>query len=156
LAASLGAPYVELDSIFHQPHWTELPTEEFRRRVADVAAGDEWVIDGNYTAVRDLVWARADAVIWFDLPRPLVMRRVILRTLRRALTRQELWNGNREPLTNFYRLDPEQNIIRWTWVMHPDYVARYAAAMADASNARLRFIRLRSPAEVAAFLADLA
>jgi hypothetical protein len=74
---------------------------------------------------------------------------------RRAMTREELWNGNREPLTNFYRLDPEQNIIRWTWVMHPDYVARYTAALADASNAHLQFIRLRSPTEVAAFLAAL-
>jgi adenylate kinase family enzyme len=155
LAASLGAPYVELDSIFHQSGWTDLATDEFRRRVTDLVAGDAWVIDGNYSAVRDLVWARADTVVWFDLPRPLVMRRVILRTLRRAVTRQELWNGNREPLTNFYRLDPEHNIIRWTWVMHPNYVTRYAAAMADPSNARLQFIRVRSPAEVAAFLATL-
>jgi adenylate kinase family enzyme len=152
LAASLGAPYVELDSIFHQPGWSELPTDEFRRRVAELVAGETWVTDGNYTAVRDLVWARADTVIWFDLPRPLVMRRVILRTLRRALTRQELWNGNCEPLTNFYRLDPEQNIIRWTWVMHCAYVARYSAAMADEANAHLHFIRLRSETEVAAFL----
>ena len=155
LAASLGAPYVELDSIFHQPGWTELATEDFRSHVADVVAGDAWVIDGNYTAVRDLVWHRADTVIWLDLPRPLVMRRVVFRTLRRALTRQELWNGNREPLTNFYRLDPEQNIIRWSWVMHPRYIADYTAAMADPSNAHLRFIRLRSKAEIAGLFASL-
>jgi adenylate kinase family enzyme len=58
LAARLGAPFVELDSIFHQPGWTELPRDEFRARVGALAAGEEWVIDGNYTAVRDLVWAR--------------------------------------------------------------------------------------------------
>jgi len=155
MAESLGTGYLELDSIFHQPGWTELATEEFRRRVAEVVAGDAWVIDGNYTAVRDLVWQRADTVVWLDLPRPLVMRRVVVRTLRRAVLRQELWNGNREPLTNFYRLDPEQNIIRWSWVMHPGYVARYTAAMADPGHAHLRFIRLRSPAEITAFLASL-
>jgi len=155
IAGSLGAPYVELDSIFHQPGWTELPPAEFRRRVADLVGGDAWVVDGNYRAVRDLVWARADTVVWLDLPRPLVLRRVVLRTLRRALTRRELWNGNREPLSNFYRLDPERNIIRWTWVMHPTYVARYSAALADPAHAHLRFVRLRSPAEIAAFLASL-
>lgn len=155
LAESLGTDCVELDSIFHQPGWTELATEEFRRRVADVVAGDAWVIDGNYSAVRDLVWQRADTVVWLDLPRGLVMRRVVLRTLRRAVTRQTLWNGNREPLTNFYRLDPERNIIRWSWAMHPTYVTRYTAAMADPGNAHLRFIRLRSPAEVAALLDSL-
>jgi hypothetical protein len=48
-----------------------------------------------------------------------------------------------------------RNIIRWTWVTHPDYLARYNAAMTDHANAHLRFIRLRSAAEVAAFLASL-
>jgi adenylate kinase family enzyme len=153
LAASLGTGYVELDSIFHQPGWTELPTDEFRRRVAAVVEGETWVVDGNYTAVRDLVWDRADTIVWLDLPRRLVIRRVVARTLRRAVTRQQLWNGNREPLSNVYRLDPERNIIRWSWLMHPDYTARYTAAMADPSRAHLRFIRLRSPAEIAAFLA---
>ncbi|HVW33099.1 MAG TPA: shikimate kinase [Acidimicrobiia bacterium] len=153
LAASLDAPYVELDGLFHQPGWTELPAGEFRRAVGDIVARDRWVVDGNYSTVRDLVWARADTVVWLDLPRPLVVRRVVARTLRRAMTRQVLWNGNREPLTNFYRLDPERNIIRWAWTMHPNYLARYEAAMADAAQAHLRFVRLRAPAEVSAFLA---
>lgn len=70
LAARLGVPYVELDSIFHQPGWAELPRHEFRARVGALVGGDTWVIDGNYTAVRDLVWARADTVVWIDLPVP--------------------------------------------------------------------------------------
>jgi hypothetical protein len=91
--------------------------------------------------------------VWLDLPRGLVMRRVILRTVRRALTRERLWNGNREPLTNFYRMDPEKNIIRWAWVKHAGYVERYGAAMHDPAYAHLRFLRLRTPKEVDAFLA---
>jgi hypothetical protein len=82
-----------------------------------------------------------------------VMRRVILRTLRRAVTRQALWNGNREPLTNFYRLDPQQNIISWTWVKYATYFERYEAAMHDPANDRLRFVRLRAPHEIHGFLA---
>ena len=84
--------------MFHQPGWEPLPEDEFRRVVEAAAAGDSWVMDGNYSAVRPLVWARADTVVWLDLPRRTVMRQVIWRTLRRAVTRQELWNGNREPL----------------------------------------------------------
>jgi adenylate kinase family enzyme len=153
LAQSLGVPHVELDSIFHQPRWGELGREEFRRRVGEVLAAEAWVVDGNYSAVQDLVWQQADTVVWLDLPRPLVMRRIVLRTLRRAVTRQSLWNGNREPLSNFYRFDPERNIIRWAWVKYPEYVERYAAAVADEANSHLRFIRLRSPDAVEAFLA---
>lgn len=152
LAWQLGVPFVELDAIFHQPNWVDLPRHEFRARVSGVVAGDAWVVDGNYSAANDLVWRRADTVVWLDLPRPLVMRRVVARTVRRAVTREELWNGNREPLTNFYRLDPAQNIIRWAWVKHPVYATRYAAAMDDPANAHLEFVRLRSPADVDAFL----
>jgi adenylate kinase family enzyme len=152
LAARLGVPHVELDSIFHQPGWVELPGEEFRARVGSLAAGDAWVIDGNYTAVRDLVWARADTIVWIDLPRTLVMRRIVGRTLRRAALRQELWNGNREPWSNWLTLDPERSIIMWSWTQHAKYRVRYTDAMIDPVWAHLRFIRLRSPAQVRAFL----
>jgi adenylate kinase family enzyme len=152
LAARLGVPHVELDSIFHQPGWTELPRNEFRARVEAVAAGESWVIDGNYTAVRDLVWARADTVVWIDLPRPLVMRRIVARTLRRAVLRQELWNGNRERTSNWLTLDPQRSIIIWSWTQHAKYRVRYADAMADPALAHLTFFRLRTPAEVRTFL----
>jgi adenylate kinase family enzyme len=153
VAASLGVPFVELDEIFHQPGWGELPPDDFRERVSEELTSDGWVVDGNYSAVQDLVWQRADTVVWLDLPRPLVMRRIIARTIRRAVTRERLWNGNREPLTNFYRLDPQKNVICWAWVNYYEYVERYGAAMHDASYARLRFVRLRSRREVDAFLA---
>src|SRR6266571_7794353 len=60
LAARLHVPHVELDAIFHQPGWTPLPEEEFTAAVAAAVAADGWVVDGNYSAVRPLVWARAD------------------------------------------------------------------------------------------------
>jgi hypothetical protein len=69
------------------------------------------VIDGNYSAARNLVWMRADTVIWFDLPRRTVIRQIVLRTMRRTVTRATLWNGNREPITGLFRLDPDKSII---------------------------------------------
>jgi adenylate kinase family enzyme len=156
LAAALGVPFAELDAVFHQPGWTELPVDEFRARVAGLAAGDGWVIDGNYSRVRDLVWDRADTVVWLDLPRRRVMWQVVGRTLRRGVTRQELWNGNRESLRNFVRRDPEQSIVRWAYTQHGKYQDRYAAANADPAWAHLRFVRLRSPADVRRFLANVA
>jgi len=54
LADRLGLPRTELDALYHQPGWTQLPTDEFRDEVARIAAGDRWVIEGNYHQVRDL------------------------------------------------------------------------------------------------------
>jgi adenylate kinase family enzyme len=154
LAARLGIPHLELDAVFHQPGWTELPTDEFRRRVAEVAATDAWVIDGNYSRGRDIVWSRADTVVWLDLPRPVVMRQIIGRTLKRAVRRTELWNGNREPWCNFASLDPNRSVIAWAWTRHGAYRERYGAAMVDPARSRLRFVRLRSEQAVAAFLEE--
>jgi len=142
LAARLHVPHVELDAIFHQPGWTPLPEEEFTAAVAAAVAADGWVVDGNYSAVRPLVWARADTVIWLDLPRRTVMRRIVWRTLRRAATRAELWNGNRESWRNVFSLDPQQSIIAWSWHKHAALAERYTAAASDPANAHLRFIRI--------------
>lgn len=153
LAQRLQVPCTELDAIFHQPGWTELEVPEFRRRVATGVAEPRWVIDGNYTHVRDLVWQRADTVVWLDLPRTLVMRRVIGRTIRRVFTRRVLWNGNRERWRNALSWNPERSIIRWSWTQHSEYRERYTAAMQDPAYVHLTFHRLRTPAEVTSFLA---
>jgi adenylate kinase family enzyme len=153
LGAVLGVPHVELDAIFHQPGWTELSTDEFRQRVAaELRSEDGWVIDGNYGAVRDLVWAQADTVVWLDLPKPTVMRRLIQRTIRRALTREELWNGNREPIGGMFRRDPRENLILWSWTHHEECADRYAAASRHDDNAHLNFVRLTSDAEIDNFV----
>jgi len=152
LAGVLGISWVELDSVYHQAGWTPLPVEEFRRRVAALASGPCWVIDGNYSAVRDIVWARADTVVWLDLPKRTVMRRVIWRTLRRVAGRAELWNGNRERWRNFFTLDVQESVIAWAWQTHGSRRERYAAALADPSASHLRVVRLRSPRAARRFL----
>jgi adenylate kinase family enzyme len=154
LADILGVPHLELDAVHHQPGWAPLPTDEFRRIIAARAAADGWVIDGNYGRVRDLVWARADTVVWLDLPKRTVMRQVVWRTLRRVALRRELWNGNRERWRNFLTWNPEQSVISWAWHKHAPDRAKYAAAAAGPASAHLRFIRLTSRRDVARFLAE--
>jgi adenylate kinase family enzyme len=154
LAETLGVPHLELDAVHHQPGWAPLPTDEFRRIVAARAAAGGWVIDGNYGRVRDLVWARADTVVWLDLPKRTVMRQVVWRTLRRVALRRELWNGNRERWRNFLTWNPEQSVISWAWHKHAPDRAKYAAAAADPASAHLRFIRLASRRDIARFLDD--
>ena len=154
LAAALGIPHLELDSVFHQPGWQPLDDTEFRRRVSEFTSADEWVVDGNYSAVRDIVWSRADTVIWLDPPRHRVMRRLVWRTLRRMATGAELWNGNRERWR--YLFSREESILWWAWTNDRPCRAKFLAAQADPANARLSFRRLRTPAEAAALRSEVA
>ena len=151
LAAALDAPYLELDSLFHQPGWTPLELEEFRTSVRRVVEEDRWVVDGNYSQVRDLVWDRADVVIFLDLSRSLVMQRVIRRTLSRLLRRQVLWHGNRESWRNLFSGDPSINIILWSWTTHAKY-HRLVPAEARAQCDHAEVVVLRRPRDVRAFL----
>jgi adenylate kinase family enzyme len=152
LAAALAIPHLELDGVFHQAGWQPLPRPDFRATVAAFAAGDAWVIDGNYSAVQDLVWARADTVVWLDPSRSRVMRQLVPRTLLRLVRRTELWNGNRESWTALFRADPEESILRWAWTRHAHTRERYLRSQADPVNAHLEFVRLTTPAQVADFV----
>src|SRR3954449_1188433 len=66
LAAALDVPHVELDSLYFGPDLSTAPLPVLRERTSEAIAGERWVTDGNKRAVRDLVWPRADTVIWLD------------------------------------------------------------------------------------------
>ena len=101
LAALLGVPHVELDALHHRAGWREATAEELRREVEPIVATDGWVVDGVYRGkLGDLTLERADTVVWLDLPRRVWVPRLVRRTVRRVVLREELWNGNRESLRN--------------------------------------------------------
>jgi adenylate kinase family enzyme len=148
---------IELDGLMHQPGWVPKPHEAFKREVDQATARDAWVVDGNYrqVVIEGPVWQRADTVVWMDPPRRTVMRQLFARTLRRAVTREVLWNGNREPLSNLTSLDPEQSVMAWAWVTHRGLAERYSTAMNDPRWQHLSFVRLRSNTEARRWLRSI-
>lgn len=155
LSERLGIPHVEIDSLYHGPHWTPTPREILRERVSEVLARDAWILDGNYrNALGDLVRASADTVAWLDFPRWVVMRSVIRRTLLRGWHGTELWNGNRERLIQLLDPRPTQNIMLWSWTQFSKYRASYEAESRDAPGAA-RWHRFRTREEAEAWLQSL-
>jgi len=152
IAARLGVEFFELDSIFHQPGWTELPDDKFRARVRAAVAGDAWVVDGNYGVVRPIVLERATTVVWLDYSRPRVMQQVVRRSLSRAITRRELWNGNREDPRDWVKAD---HPIRWAWTHHARKRVEYETRFRDPQYARLDVLRFRTPREAHAWLREI-
>jgi hypothetical protein len=66
-----------------------------------------------------------------------------------------LWNGNREPLSNFYSIVPNDNVILWAWMKYPEFVQRYLDAMADPRWRGINFVRLRSRAAARRWLESI-
>jgi adenylate kinase family enzyme len=158
LGAALGAPPMELDAINWQAGWHDLNThdpDEFIRRVAQAAAADAWVADGNYSRVRHVLWARATRFVWLDYARPVIMRRVISRSFSRALSGQELWAGTGNTETMARWLDKEHP-IRWAWDTWAKNRARYAEVFALPEYADRPLDRLRHPREARPLIERLA
>jgi adenylate kinase family enzyme len=145
LAAALGVRHIELDGLFWGPDWTQKSPEEFRRLVSQAVADDAWVVDGNYSVARDLVWPRAQVVVWLNLGFARVFGRSLRRTLGRIALRQPLWHDNRE---SFVRTFFTRQSILW-WVIRTFGRTRhkYATLRHGGHHPHLVWFEVRSPAQ---------
>ncbi|MCR2799979.1 AAA family ATPase [Microbacterium sp. zg-Y818] len=136
--------HTEIDSLFHGPNW--MPRAEFLDDVRDLVAQDSWVTEWQYRTVRPLLAARADLLVWLDLPFwTTAFPRVVRRTARRRLSREELWNGNIEPPFRQILADP-QHIVRWSISTRHKYRDNVPQVAADFPG--LTVVRLGSQREV--------
>lgn len=153
IAEYLAAPHVELDSLHWKPGWVEADTEEFRRRALAATTSERWVVCGNYwSKLDDVLWSRADTVVWLDLPVPILLWRLVRRTVRRSLRRTELWGTNRERISSLWHRD---SLLLWAVKSQPKNRARYRAAMTDPRWHHISFVRLRSQRVVRKWLCEL-
>jgi adenylate kinase family enzyme len=145
LARRTGAAYVELDALFHKPGWEPSTDEEFAAKITAAldAAGERWVVDGNYTRMRDLVWSRATTFVWLDYPFGVATWRAVKRTARRLATREALWHGNRERFSNLF---DKGHPIWWSMSQYRGSRARYEQAVRDPRWAHLGVVRIRDGA----------
>jgi adenylate kinase family enzyme len=156
LATRLGVDYVELDALFWEPGWTQAAPEVFRDRVDRATAAPGWVVAGNYGRVRDLLWGRAQALVWLDYSLPRVFGRLTVRTVQRAMTREVLWNGNREYLLEHCRIWSEKSLYHWLFKTYWASRRELPVLFAEPDYAHLRVTRLSRPREMEAWLAGIA
>ena len=153
LARVLNFPHIELDALYWLPNWVPRPPDEFCALTAQALAQDYWVTDGNYVAVRDLIWSRATTVIWLNYIFPLVLWRAITRTFRRVLTREELYSGNRESLC--MALFSRESILWWVLTTFHRRRRQYRVLFNRRPFPQLVYVEFRNPSESQNFLARL-
>lgn len=148
LAAATSLPLVPLDREFWQPGWEPMPRQQWRDRLARLVAEPQWIMDGNFDSSLDIRLPRADALFWFDFPRHVCIRRVLLRVATHYGTvRPDMAPGCRE------RLDLA--FLRWIWTFN----ARERPALLDAVAAYGRHLSpvvFRHDSQVEAFMTQIA
>ena len=150
LGRLLDFPHIELDAFHWLPNWIERPDDEFCALTARAISQDCWVLDGNYTVVRELVWSRATTLVWLNYSFPTVLWRALTRTFRRSVTKEEIFAGNRESLRMALL---SRDSILW-WVVSTFYPRRkqYRQLFDAATFPQLDYLEFRNPSDGRLFL----
>jgi adenylate kinase family enzyme len=153
LSHLLAIPHVEMDALHWQENWTMTDLASFREKVALALSGSAWVVDGNYAKVRDLVWPRANTLVWLDYSLPLILWQLTWRTFARVFTRVELWNGNRETFRGaFFSRD---SLFLWALQTHRRHRVDFNHQLSLPENAHLQVVHLHNRAETSRWIADI-
>ncbi len=148
ISSVTGAPQTEIDALYHGPGWTY--RESFPDEVDALTSRPEWVTEWQYRSARPTLASRADTLVWLDLPSRIALPRLVRRTVRRRLRREELWNGNQEPpLWHFFA--GRDHIFAWALKTQRKY-KRMVPAL-EAEHPELVIVRLRSQRDVERWLA---
>jgi adenylate kinase family enzyme len=155
LAELLNLPCYEMDQLFWKSDWRESSDDELLRKVYEVTSRPRWVLDGNYTRTIPIKWKQVQLVIWLDLSLVQTVLRVTKRTIKRSLTRKEIWpgTGNRESLRKAFL--SKDSIIWWAITTYRDNRKKYSSIISSPAYSHICFIRLNSQTGVASFLNDM-
>ncbi len=153
LAAALGVPHVELDALYFGPNFSTVPLSVLRERTSAAIAGDRWITDGNKKAVRDLVWPRADTVIWLDYSIMVSLWRLGKRALWRTsvLKTQAVQAGEKKGLARKF-LSGAKGVLT-ALRSHRGQRREYPRLFALPEDQHLAVVRLRSPRATRRWLA---
>jgi hypothetical protein len=145
IAAALAVPHVELDSLYFGPNFTTVPEPVLRERVTAAVEGARWVTDGNKRVVRDLVWPRADTIVWLDYPVAVSLWRLGRRARRRtaSLRTEAAETGNRKDLPR--QLAAAAKGVITALRSHTGQRREFPPLFAAPENQHLAVVRLRSP-----------
>ncbi len=155
LAGALACEYVEMDKVFWLPNWEEPTNDVFLPKLEKALAGERWACDGNYGRTVPVKWRNVDMVVWLDYSFGLTLYQAVVRAVRRAWTKEEMWEGtgNRESFRKM--LFSKKSIVWWTITSYDTMRERHEKYFADPAFKHIRFVRLKDHSEADAFLRSL-
>ncbi len=150
LARRLEAKFIEVDALAHRANWVEATDDELREALEAALNTPRWVIDGTFQRrLGDFVVRRVELFVWLDLPLFTKLGRVWRRSWKRVTQKEVLWNGNVERWRDVF-LGADSVLLG---LLRRHLRDRWNS---PAANAPQPLVRLRSPDEVAAWLASTA
>ena len=95
LSELLHLQFFPSDNFYWESGWKIASSDKVRQQVIDVISKNEWILDGNFDDDHELIWKQADCIIWLDYSLPTILKQIVRRNFRWAITRQTTWSGNK-------------------------------------------------------------
>ena len=77
LREKTGLPLIHLDSVWWRADGSHISRDEFDRALAELLAGEKWIMDGDYSRTYEVRLRAADTVIFLDYPEDVCMAGIV-------------------------------------------------------------------------------
>ena len=155
LADRLNLHCIDLDALHWEPGWQAAPPDVFRTRVIEATKSGRWVVAGNYSSVRDLLWSQGEAIIWLDYSMPIIFGRLWNRTWRRWWHNELLWGTNRESMVKHFKLWSDDSLFHWFFKTYWRRRREFPELLALPEHGHLKVFQFKHPHETEEWLAGL-
>lgn len=139
ISQNLSIPHYELDNYYWESNWTSITEDKFIQIVKDFTSKNNWVICGNYSAVRDIIWDKSTDIVWIDYPFYLVFYRAIKRSIIRAYKKEKVCNGNVESFKKTFMT--KDSIILWVLNTYFKRKKEYRSLLLEVKGKRIHQLK---------------
>lgn len=144
MAERLGLPLIHLDREYWGPGWTKPTPEGWRDHATKLAAGDQWVMDGNYSGTLDVRMPRAEVVVLLDI----APWRCVIRVVKRRW-----FDAERPDIPDDCDDQLNWEFLHWIASYRRRSLPRILRRIDE--NPHVRVVRIRGQAELDDFLKSL-
>ncbi|MFK7906254.1 MAG: hypothetical protein AB8B69_14075 [Chitinophagales bacterium] len=144
LQKKLQIPVIHLDAHYFSPNWVEPERTDWEETVKKLSAGEEWIMDGNYSSTLAIRLERANTVVFLDFPNWKCTARILWRGFKyRGQIRPSMAAGCKERVN--------WQFLKYVWG-YPNRSRPRVLRLLEEEKDRIVVYRLKNEKEVKDFL----
>lgn len=153
VAEAIGATALDIDDFHWQPGWVERTPAEMIELFREAFQSERWTLAGNHSRTRDFTWGEADTVIWLNYSVWVVFPRLLWRTIKRVVTKEEVMPGCVETFRAQFM--SKDSLLVWFFQTFWKRKKEYSKVISQDKFRHLTVLEFRHPRQAKRFLKDL-
>jgi adenylate kinase family enzyme len=153
VAEAIGCTAFDIDDFHWQPGWVERMPEEMIELFREALKADKWTLAGNHSRTRDFTWAQADTVIWLNYSFWVVFPRLLWRTIKRVVTKEEVMPGCVETFQSQFLI--KDSLLVWFFQTFWKRKKEYPEIINQDKYQHLTVLEFKHPRQAKRFLLGL-